>query len=323
MPYPIDEKLVVAIASSALFDLSESHKVYLEGDLERYREFQREHENDPLQPGPAFPFIKSLLGLNHHLAGDPVEVILLSRNDADSGFRVMNSIEHHGLRITRAAFLSGDDPWRYIEPFAACLFLSGNRDDVREALQNGKPAGHIHGAMIQMEHQGEELVVAFDFDGVLADHEAERVNRNEGLDTFIQHETEKAAIPLNPGPLKDFLDRLSRLHQLELDRKKADPEYTPRIRTALVTSRNAPAHKRAINTLRSWGIGIDRAFFLGGIEKARVLAELRPDIFFDDQKVHVEGAAGVVPAVHIPFPELNKQLDEVAEKPSEAIGGPS
>ena len=311
MPYPIDEKLVVAIASSALFDLAASHAVYQEGDIERYREYQREQEHVPLDPGPAFGFIKGLLSLNRHLPGDPVEVILLSRNDADSGFRVMNSIEHHSLKITRAAFLSGDDPWRYIDAFAACLFLSGNSEDVHLALENGKPAGHIHGAMIERGTMKEELVVAFDFDGVLADDEAERVNQSEGLDIFMQHEAERAAVPLNPGPLKEFLDRLSKLHQIEIEKKRAEPDYEPRIKTALVTARSAPAHKRAINTLRSWGVEIDRAFFLGGIEKARVLAELQPDIFFDDQTVHVEGAAGVVPAVHIPFGELNQRLSEV------------
>jgi 5'-nucleotidase len=33
-----------------------------------------------------------------------VEVILLSRNSADTGLRVFNAIKHYGLDITRAAF---------------------------------------------------------------------------------------------------------------------------------------------------------------------------------------------------------------------------
>ena len=41
MAYPIDKKLVIAVASSALFDLSESDKIYREQGLEAYRKYQR------------------------------------------------------------------------------------------------------------------------------------------------------------------------------------------------------------------------------------------------------------------------------------------
>lgn len=44
----------------------------------------------------------------------------------------------------------------------------------------------------------------------------------------------------------------------------------PRICTALVTARSAPAHERVIRTLRAWGLRIDQAFFLGGMDKSRV-----------------------------------------------------
>jgi len=37
MPFPIEEKLVIGVASSALFDLSDSHQVYLDDGPEAYR----------------------------------------------------------------------------------------------------------------------------------------------------------------------------------------------------------------------------------------------------------------------------------------------
>jgi 5'-nucleotidase len=37
------------------------------------------------------------------------------------------------------------------------------------------------------------------------------------------------------------------------------------------------------------------------MKKARILSTLRPHIYFDDQKSHLESAAGDIPMVHIPF----------------------
>jgi 5'-nucleotidase len=64
-----------------------------------------------------------------------------------------------------------------------------------------------------------------------------------------------------------------------------------RIRTALVTSRSAPAHDRAIRTLMSWDIEVDEAMFLGGMEKGPFLQVFAPDFFFDDQMTHLNSAA--------------------------------
>ena len=110
MPFAIEQKLVVAVASSALFDLGEADRVFRECGEEAYREYQREHENDVLGPGVAFPFIKRLLSFNRPEGDSPVEVILLSRNDPDTGLRVFNSIEAHS---TPACFCPPTPPmWR-------------------------------------------------------------------------------------------------------------------------------------------------------------------------------------------------------------------
>jgi 5'-nucleotidase len=135
LPYPIQEKLVVAVASSALFDLRESDEIFRTRDLEEYRAYQRAHEQQTLHEGPAFPFIRRLLNLNVSRDDSPVEVILLSRNDPDTGLRVMTSIREHSLGVTRAAFLNGEDPWHYMGAFNAVLFLSSNASDVRGAIR--------------------------------------------------------------------------------------------------------------------------------------------------------------------------------------------
>src|SRR3990170_4594184 len=105
MPATFDGKLVVAISSRALFDLEESNRVFEEQGIEAYYEYQLEREDQPLDPGIAFSLVKKLLALNARLPARPrVEVILLSRNTADTGLRVMHSIERYQLDITRAAF---------------------------------------------------------------------------------------------------------------------------------------------------------------------------------------------------------------------------
>jgi 5'-nucleotidase len=72
-----------------------------------------------------------------------------------------------------------------------------------------------------------------------------------------------------------------------------------RIRTALVTARSAPAHERAIRTLMDWGLEVDEAMFLGGLDKGPFLKSFEPDFFFDDQTRHCESAARAAPTGHV------------------------
>ena len=113
--------------------------------------------------------------------------------------------------------------------------------------------------------------------------------------------------PHNPGPLQQFLLRVARIQSAEEARRKTDATYKNRLRVSIVTARNAPSHERALTTLKSWGVLVNDAFFLGGIEKARVLEILRPHIFFDDQPAHLKTTSSVVPSVHIPFGVTNRR----------------
>lgn len=307
MSFPIEQKLVVAVASSALFDLSESHAVFLEKGEKAYRDHQRQRDSDILKPGVAFPFIKRLLSLNRPADKDePVEVILLSKNDPDTGLRVMNSIEHYELPISRAAFVRGGDPFLYLDAFNASLFLSADEKNVKEAVMKGLPAGRVLASTYTDDPNDHELRVAFDFDGIIIDDEAERIFQVEGLEGFHRAEVKRALEPHNPGPLKRLLEEIGRIHQREIARAEKEANYRPVIRIAIITSRNAPAHKRMVTTLRAWGIEIDETFFLGGMDKNRILAQFKPHLFFDDQMTHAGPASGMVPSVHVPFGVTNQ-----------------
>lgn len=289
-----DDKLVVAISSRALFDLAESHRIFESEGVDAYCQYQVEREDDPLAPGIAFGMVKKLLALNESGATTPkVEVILLSRNSADTGLRIFNSIRHHELAITRAAFTRGESTYPYISAFGTHLFLSADAEDVRRALDDGLAAATILPSNVST-NSGAQLRIAFDGDAVLFSDEAERVFQEQGLDAFTQSETESAKTPLSGGPFKNFL---AMLHRIQTE---CPADQSP-IRTALVTARAAPAHERAIRTLRAWNIRIDEAIFLGGLEKGPFLQAFGADIFFDDQHKHCESARQHVATGHVPI----------------------
>ncbi len=310
MPYELSEKLVIATSSSALFDTAESDAVFRSQGLEAYKRHQRDAESVPFGKGRAFPFIQRLLAVNDNESGFcPVEVILLSRNSAESGVRTMNSITHYGLPITRAVFRGGRPPWSFAKPLSASLYLSTNRGDVVEAIKAGVPGGYIMGTYI--EHgMDDELRIAFDFDGLLADDSSEKVYQERGIEDYMHHETEHKDEPLGEGPLNELLMRIAAIQKAERERMQSDSNYRVRIRTAIVTARNAPAHSRAISSLRNWGVEVDELYFLGGIRKRDVLAEFRPHIFFDDQESWVTDASDVVASVHVPYGEVNDRLNK-------------
>ena len=302
----LERALIVGVASSALFDLEESDAVFRNEGEEKYRAYQRDHLDDVLEPGVAFPFIRRLLALND-LSEDErlVEVVILSRNDPETGMRVMRSVQRHGLDITRAIFMQGQSPYRFMEPLRMSLFLSANENDVRKAISLGFAAGHVVGPGVD-DDGGNDLRIAFDFDGVLATDSAEQVYQKGTLEEYQRNETALADEALPRGPMADFLGKINRIQGIEDARSVDDPGgYRRRVRVAVVTARSAPAHERPINSIRQWGLRVNDAFFLGGIEKGPILEVLQPHIFFDDQRRNVDGAARVTPSVYIPFGELN------------------
>jgi 5'-nucleotidase len=294
------EKLVIAISSRALFDFEEENRLFdAQGDDRDYMALQFERLNQPAPDGVALALVQKLLDFNEPGGPQRVEVVILSRNDPVSGLRVFHSAQHRGLNIERGVFTRGREPFHYLRPLNALLFLSANHDDVERALNAGFPAARVYPQSVRAaETHPDEVRIAFDGDAVLFSDEAERVYQSAGLSAFQAHESERFATPLGEGPFKPLLEAL---HQL----RKAQGRM--RLRTALVTARSAPAHERAVRTLLSWGLPVDEAMFLGGLEKGPFLKEFQPDFFFDDQTRHCESAARVVPAGHVAAGVTNEQ----------------
>jgi 5'-nucleotidase len=293
--------LTVAITARALFDLEAGHALFEREGLAAYAEHQRATEDEVLERGIAFTLVRKLLGLNEGAPDDAprVEVVLLSRNSSDTGLRIFNSIEHYGLKISRAVFTSGAPTTPYLQPFNAQLFLSANPVSVREALRDGAAAATVLPAKAPAQVH-DQLRIAFDGDAVIFGDESERVSQSSGIAAFHAHESDRAHEPLSGGPFRGFL---AALHDLQ----GAFPVEDSPIRTALVTARSAPAHKRVILTLREWGVRLDEALFLGGRDKGPFLEAFGADIFFDDSTQNIENARRHVAAGHVPHGVSNPE----------------
>ena len=298
MAFGSDQKMIIGVSSRALFDLTLENEIFEQQGVEAYCRYQIEHEHDILKPGPGFGLVKSLLGLNEYREGKKLaEVIIMSRNSPDSSLRVFNAIAHYGLDITRSVLVSGASLAPYLTAFHTDLFLSAYEDDVQSAIDSNIAAGIICTDGLRTydcDHQIRQIRIAFDGDAVLFSDESEQIFKERGLEAFEENERRNANNPLKAGPFARFLTLLSKLQ------KNCTAEEAP-IRTALVTSRCAPAHERVIRTLRAWNVRIDEVFFLGGVRKKEVLQAFGAHIFFDDQSLHTALASEVVPAARVPY----------------------
>lgn len=303
MPYDLSNYLVIGISSRALFDLSMENEIYENQGLETYCQYQLDHENDILLPGTGFALIEAMLRINSlDEKTRHIEVVIISRNSADTSLRISNSIDHYNLDITRAAFTGGGPVAKYLNAFDVDLFLSATEEDVQAAVESNVAAGLIYpGSTLHPRSPLEQIRIAFDGDAVLFSKESEMIYQQQGLEAFIAHEKLNAEKPLPEGPFAKLLKTLS---FLQFDLHSSKHGGIPPIRTALVTARNSPAHERVIKTLRNWHVRIDETFFLGGVSKDKILKSFAPHIFFDDQHQHCDAASKVVPTARVPYKKV-------------------
>lgn len=314
MPLDLKETLVIGISATALFDLSESDKLFQDEfknnpdkAIQLYRDYMLKHEDILLDEGIGFPLVQALLSLNKYQHKDDkqplVEVVIMSRNSPDTGIRVLNTIRKLGLNITRSAFTAGESSADYLESFDVDLFLTTNEKDAQKVIDKGVCASAVLSTPPQYrcEAPDGQVRIAFDGDAVLFDGESELVYKEDGIDAFHKNEDSSQDIPMNEGPFASFLKKLAILQE----RLPMKVEYSP-IRIAIVTARNSPSEMRVIKTLRHWGVYVDEAFFLGGVEKSNILKAFKAHIFFDDQDVHLQTSSLVVPSGKVLYPSSSK-----------------
>ena len=296
MATDLSEYLVIAVSSRALFNLEVENTIFETEGLEAYRRYQLERQEQILEPGVAFDLVRKILSVNL-LEGLPrrIEVVIVSRNNVELALRISRSLDHYGLSITRSAWTSGTPLSRYLGAFGVDLFLSADPVDVQAAINGGIAAARILPDVLRKARaDSHEIRIAFDGDAVLFSDESERIYQEQGLEAFLDHETENANQPLPDGPFARLFRNIAMIQS------GFPPERQP-IRTALVTARSSPAHERVIRTLAAWEVRIDEAFFLGGMPKQAIIDSFAPDLYFDDQDVHCIAGASVAPTGQVPW----------------------
>jgi len=317
MSTDLSDSLVIGITSTALFDLSEADKVFRkkydedkDTAIAEYRDYMLAREQDPLEDGTGMLLVEALLKLNQYTSkGEAplVDVIVMSRNSPETGVRVLNNIRKREINITRHAFTGGESVVDYLDAYDVDLFLTTSIKDAQKVID-----GQTCAAAIVKKPPSDkakipegQVRIAFDGDAVLFDEKSELVYKAEGLGAFEAKEDAHQDVPMGEGPYAVLLKKLSRLQ----DRLPFSVEFSP-VRIAIVTARSAPAEMRVINTLRHWGVYVDEVFFLGGLDKSKILKAFKPHIFFDDQDLHLEVASRFVPAGKVPYKSdspLNEQ----------------
>lgn len=308
MALDLSDTLVIGITATALFDLSEADEVFRkkykydpEAAISEYRKYMEERESDHLDPGTGFYLVKALFLLNQFQPENEnplIQVVVMSRNSPETGIRVFHNIREQNLDITRSAFTGGESVVDYLEAYSVDLFLTTSTNDAQKVIDTDTCAV----AVVKDPPQDIEKIqegqvrIAFDGDAVLFSDESEIVYKAEGLKGFHSSEDKQQDNPLNDGPYANLLKKLSRLQE----RLPHKIEFSP-VRIAIVTARNSPAEMRVIKTLRHWGVYVDEIFFLGGLDKSKVLKAFKPHIFFDDQEVHLESTSKLVPSGKVPY----------------------
>lgn len=317
MPIDLKNTLVIGISSRALFDLEKENDIFNSQGVAAYQKYQIDHEDSPLAKGTAFHLIESLLKLNsYNREKKLIEVVVMSKNSPDIGLRILNSISHYNLPITRSAFTSGVSLSKYVDAFKVDLFLSKTESDIQDVIDSGKcAAALIYKAPEDYKPDEQTVRIAFDADAVIFADDSEQIYKQDGLAKFKENETINVNVPLEEGPFGKFIKLLSGVQKV-LEKNL--------MRIAIVTARDYPANIRVIKTLRSWGVNVDEAFFLGGLPKDKILKAFNAHIFFEDQDSYVLPASSVVPSSRVPYrkdsPLFNAPAKEKKEKSKKAKG---
>lgn len=295
MPADLSRHFVIAVSTRALFDLAKENHIFEIDGVDAFNAYQLDNKNECLNPGTSFRLVQAILKLNQHLPSTrQVEVVIASRNSPAITHRVTHSIAQYELPISRHKFSGGTSVVPYLKTYSTDLFLSASGDDVELAVKQGIAAAKVYGPPRRHRECKEPVLrVAFDGDAVLFSDESERINKEEGIEAFREHEQKNSSRPMGRGPMAKVLWSLTQLQRLL---KGTDAS----IRTSLVTARDAPSHERALNTLHAWGVTVDEAAFLGGVQKADLLHAFDPHIFFDDQALHCSAACTLVPTAQVP-----------------------
>lgn len=264
-----DHKLVVGLSLDALFAVDDAGPA--------------PHGNTirPLQPGPAMPLVRRLLGINERAGKRLVEVVVASQAGHRTALQVMTSAKKHDLEVVGWAFTDGRPVWPYLDSLQCNLFLSTSTDAIVAAVDRNVAAARI--LPVDEEPDGAtngEVRILLDGDAVLFDPGSQQIYENQGLAAFVANEARHADTSLTPGPRASFFAAVGRIN-------RTFPAGERPIRLSLLTGRNSVAHERIVAVLDEHGVGLSETVLVGGLDKSAIIDILRPHIHFDEHTRHL------------------------------------
>ncbi|MBK5142546.1 5'-nucleotidase [Budviciaceae bacterium BWR-B9] len=312
MAIDLSKTLVIGISATALFDLSADNDMYQEklqqdpdSAMKEFRRYLRGNEDKPLDDGAGMPLVKSILALNEHKKanddGPVVEIVVVSRNAPEVGYRVLKEIKKRGLNISRSAFTSGESISDYLDAYYIDLFLTTDTQEAKRVMDNNQCATALVYAPKKTLAQSTLPQLRFAFDG------------DAGIFNAITGDQTETSI--NPGPHANLLIKLSKVQE----RISESLDHSP-LRVALITSQNSssdPAEMTMIDTLKHWGIYINDIFFLGGLQKSRFLKAFKPHIFFDSHDSQQDAAEFDMPYAKVMYTN-QAETSSIEKKAGEA-----
>lgn len=318
----------ILLSSRVLFDLEEADQIFAEKGPAEYEDYMRargnyekdfnaEYGGRVLKPGALWHLAETITKLNELHPG-AVELGVVCKDNAVSALPIFRNIDKNGLHIEMRMVTFG----RPLQPedhlsFGTDLFLSRNAADVQTAIDLGVASAMVNYNSGTAYSHGDKkaLKLWFDGDAVAFGSSAELLYRKEGLENYHKNEFNFFAKEIERGPFTDLLVKLTEFNR-QFDKDNAPFEL------ALLTARGHTGCARALTIADKYGIEFNGGmYFMGGASKGTVLQRHLPDLFFDDQQVHLKEASAYCATGHVAYKsesEIFKYLAEQAAKNTQA-----
>lgn len=321
MPRPLGD-LRVLFSARVLFDLEKADEIFRSKGVEEYIKFMRAKGRyhkayDPevggrrLEKGSLWHFAAALTRLNEQAKEPVVEIGVYCKDDAQSALPIFRNLDLSELSGTefRLATVGKSLSTEDHAAIDTDLLLTRNPQDAQFAVDHDIAAAvvNIPQKLNYKACQNGPVRLWVDGDAVAFGSSSELSFRENGLVKYKQSEKEDFDKPVEAGPFTKILSKISKLNA------KFSNEAAP-FEISLLTARGGPACARVFQIAANHDIVFNgRLYFMGGASKLDVLRAHQPEIYFDDQMVHLEKATEFCATGHVPY-KTGSPMDEFMRK---------
>ena len=322
----------ILISARVLLDLEEADAIFEKHGEQEYADYMRgrgKYKDDfkpelagrALAPGPLWEFAQTVLALNKPGEEPVVDVGIFCKDSAETSLPVFLNLGAHGLNGTYTEFRFATSGKKLdktdLGAFETDLLLTRNAEDAQLAVNNGVAAAVINAPPAGTKYSrtpDKALQIWVDGDSVAVGSSSEVIYKRDGLEKYFEAEVNNFDQEMEAGPFTAFLAKVSALNA-------KFPEGEQPFKVTLLTARSNGAVAHIITATEKLGIHFNGGlYFMGYTPKAAVLKSKRPDIYFDDQQVHLQESQLYCPTGLVAYPEGSamdlflKEKEELTKK---------